>query len=83
MSKKKSETQDNKQGLAKYRSLIILSFSFFALVAALSGLTFYASKILAGATQELEISAQQTVLVQQVSKKPARLKLALRGCGRG
>ncbi len=77
MSKKKSETQDNKQGLAKYRSLIILSFSFFALVAALSGLTFYASKILAGATQELEISAQQTVLVQQVSKNLLDLNLHL------
>lgn len=70
-------SQSTQPNLAKYRSLIILSFAFFALVVLLSGLTFVASKQLAEATQELDLSSRQTVLIQQMSKNLMDLNLRL------
>lgn len=53
---------------AKYRALILLIATFFALVIFLSSLTFVVSNRVGKASQELEVSAQQSVLVQQLSK---------------
>lgn len=67
MSQKVSAQQ--KVGVfSKYRVLILLVMAFFGLVILLSTLTFIASNRIAKATKELELSAEQTVLVQQLSK---------------
>ncbi|MDO4426776.1 MAG: ATP-binding protein [Moraxella sp.] len=71
-----------KTGLAKYRSLIILATSFFALVALLSGITFFASQKLANATKEFELASQQTVIVQQISKNLLDLNLKVEALGK-
>lgn len=65
------------EGLAKYRSLIMLATSFFGLVTVLSGVTYFTSHKIANATKELEIASQQTVLVQQMSKNMLDLNLYL------
>lgn len=65
------------EGLAKYRSLIVLATSFFGLVTILSGITFFTSQKIASATKELELASQQTVLVQQMSKNMLDLNLYL------
>lgn len=79
MSDTKSQLKfDTKQPMfTKYRSLIILSFAFFILVALLSTLTFVASQQLADATQELDSAAYQTVLVQQISKELLDINLQI------
>lgn len=70
--------QTNKpEGLAKYRSLIILATSFFGLVTILSGVTYFTSHKIANATKEFELASQQTVLVQQMSKNMLDLNLYL------
>lgn len=67
-----------KSGIVKYRSLILLSLAFFALVIILSGYTLVASQRIANATKELELAAQQTVLVQRLSRKLLDLDLYLK-----
>ncbi|MBE9578684.1 MULTISPECIES: ATP-binding protein [Moraxella] len=66
-----------KLGVAKYRSLVLLSVAFFALVIILSGYTFFMSQRIADATKELELSAQQTVLVQRLARNLLDLNLHL------
>lgn len=74
----RSNNQSTQSIFSKYRSLVVLSFSFFALVVALGGVTFVASKQLTEATQELQLSSEQTVLVQQLSKNLLDLNLHLK-----
>lgn len=73
----KQNTSNKPAGLAKYRALILLVVSFFVLVLILSSITFVVSEKLASATKEFEQSAQQTVLVQQISKNLLDLNLYL------
>lgn len=72
----------NQKGLAKYYSLVFLVASFFALVVVLSAITFVISQKIANATKEFEQSAQQTVLIQQLSKNLLDLNLYLQAVER-
>lgn len=64
----KTSNQQNLGVFTKYRVLVLLIIAFFALVILLSTLTFFVSNRIAKASKELEISAKQSVLVQQLSK---------------
>lgn len=63
--------------LKKYRILLALIGAFFALIMILSSLTYVMSNRIAQATSELDLSASQTALVQQLSKNLFDINLYL------
>lgn len=67
----------NLNTLKKYRILLVLIGAFFALIMILASFTYVMSNRIAKATQELELSATQTVLVQQLSKNLFDINLYL------
>lgn len=67
----------NLNTLKKYHILLVLIGAFFALIMILASFTYVMSNRIAKATQELELSATQTVLVQQLSKNLFDINLYL------
>lgn len=67
----------NTMGYGKYKNLLILIAAFLGLVTILSVMSLYAANRFEKATQEIEVVAQQGVLVQQLSKNLLDVNLYL------
>lgn len=67
----------NTMGYGKYKNLLILIAAFLGLVTILSVMSLYAANRFSKSTQEIEIVAQQGVLVQQLSKNLLDVNLYL------